>query len=143
MSKDRRIRGYTAQNTSTNSVEFHRAQVVMVTNSANFTRQELCTKLDELRDLLFEPAPPAATESALLATSTISPDILSNSKHGLAPVQNRTLTEAQRILNKHVTTLSRYNEIKNVAMEMLGILAEQKGMTMKEIMAERGIDEAD
>ena len=55
----------------------------------------------------------------------------------------RTLSQAQYILDDHVKMLSKYNAVKDVGMTMLGILAEQKGVTMKAIMEERGIDKDD
>ena len=127
----------------TNQHDHQRAQLVLVTNSANFTRQELRTKLDELRDLLPAGASDDAAVSSNHSTAKTSFGRGSQSIDALTPIQTQTLVQAQRILDKHVATLSRYNEIKDIAMEMLGILAEQKGMTMKEMMAEKGVDEAD
>ncbi|KAJ9603300.1 hypothetical protein H2200_012078 [Cladophialophora chaetospira] len=53
------------------------------------------------------------------------------------------LAHAQVIANSNISLLKRYNEIKDVAMGMLSLIAEKEGKRLAEVMEERGISEKD
>ncbi|KIX95026.1 uncharacterized protein Z520_09336 [Fonsecaea multimorphosa CBS 102226] len=53
------------------------------------------------------------------------------------------LAHAHSIINSHISLLKSYNEIKNIAMGMLSLIAEKEGRRLKDVMDERGIDEDD
>ncbi|OAL30044.1 hypothetical protein AYO20_08948 [Fonsecaea nubica] len=57
--------------------------------------------------------------------------------------EKAALVHAHSIINKHISLLTTYNEIKDVAMEMLGLIAEKEGRRLQDVMEERGIDERD
>ncbi|KIW76287.1 hypothetical protein Z517_11033 [Fonsecaea pedrosoi CBS 271.37] len=57
--------------------------------------------------------------------------------------EKAALAHAHSIINKHISLLKTYNGIKDVAMEMLGLIAEKEGRRLKDVMDERGIDERD
>ena len=50
---------------------------------------------------------------------------------------------AQSIINKHISLLKRYNEIKDIALGMLSLIAEKEGKRLAEVMEERGVSEKD
>ena len=58
-------------------------------------------------------------------------------------IDKAALSHAQTIITTHITQLKRYNEIKDVAMGMLGLIAEKEGKRIAEVMAEREISEKD
>lgn len=51
------------------------------------------------------------------------------------------LAHAQVVANKHISSLKRYNEIKDIALGMLGLIAEKEGKRLAEVMEERGVSE--
>ncbi|EXJ92735.1 hypothetical protein A1O3_01287, partial [Capronia epimyces CBS 606.96] len=50
---------------------------------------------------------------------------------------------ANVIFARHISLLKEYNEIKDVAMGMLSLIAEKEGRRLVEIMEERGLSEKD
>ena len=53
------------------------------------------------------------------------------------------LEHAQVIANRNISLLKRYNEIKDIAMGMLSLIAEKEGKRLAEVMEERGVGEKD
>ena len=56
---------------------------------------------------------------------------------------NAALAHARAIINKHISLLKRYNEIKDIATGMMGLIAEKEGRRLAEVMEERGVSEKD
>lgn len=44
------------------------------------------------------------------------------------------------IVKNHISTLKAYNEVRDVATALIAKIAEQRGLTIAEIMAEMGVD---
>ena len=61
----------------------------------------------------------------------------------LTNAQLATLSEAEGILADHVKDLSRYNAVKDAGLMLLGILAERKAVTVRDIMRERDLADDD
>jgi hypothetical protein len=61
----------------------------------------------------------------------------------LTPEMTVFLAIAQRVLDVHIKDLGKYNAIKDTAMTMLGIIADRKATTVRELMQERDISEDD
>ena len=57
--------------------------------------------------------------------------------------EKAALKHAHAIINKHISMLKQYNEIKDIAMGMLSLIAEKEGKRLVEVMEERGINEKD
>jgi hypothetical protein len=53
------------------------------------------------------------------------------------------LGHAQSVVNKYISRLKQYNEIKDIAMGMLSLIAEKRGERLADIMDDRGISEKD
>lgn len=53
------------------------------------------------------------------------------------------LTRANHILDRHIALLREYNDIKDVAMAMLSLIADRQGVTLGEVMAQREPDGLD
>ena len=53
------------------------------------------------------------------------------------------LGHAQSIINKHISLLKRYNNIKDIALKMLDLIAEKEGKRLAEVMEERSVSEKD
>lgn len=54
--------------------------------------------------------------------------------------QKIILQQAQRVVSKHVGDLKRYNGVKDAAMRLLEVLAQQRGMRLKDVLEERDVD---
>lgn len=84
-----------------------------------------------LSQLSHKPSIPPSSTSHSAATSSPPPN--------LSPrTQQQSLLHAQRILDEHVKQLQRYNETKDVAMSLIGIIAEGKGESVRGLLRERG-----
>jgi hypothetical protein len=55
----------------------------------------------------------------------------------------QALKSANERIKEHIDLLHRYNEIKDVAMGLLGLVAEKRGVRVKVLMEEFGIGEQD
>jgi hypothetical protein len=53
--------------------------------------------------------------------------------------RQQLLNDAQGIFDRHIVLLKKYNEIKDVAMGMLSLIAEREGKRLAEVMQERGL----
>lgn len=53
------------------------------------------------------------------------------------------LQHAQHTVANHINLLKSYNEIKDIAMGMLGLIADKEGRRVAEVMEQRGISERD
>ncbi|RMZ78462.1 hypothetical protein DV737_g3901, partial [Chaetothyriales sp. CBS 132003] len=105
-------------------------------SSIEHTKSQLCDTLDKIsasdqnrQQPTSSPAKPSA-----LATYPLS---------DLSPDQQQSLVRAQAILDHHIKQLGKYNQLKDIAMEMLGMVAEREGKTMREMMAAREIEDDD
>lgn len=56
---------------------------------------------------------------------------------------NHALIRANHILDSHIALLREYNNIKDVAMAMLSLIADRQGVTLGEVMAQRELDGLD
>ena len=84
-----------------------------------------------LSQLSHKPSIPPPSTSDSATTSPPPPN--------LSPrTQQQSLLHAQRILDDHVKQLQRYNEMKDVAMSLIGIIAEGKGESVRNLLRERG-----
>lgn len=53
------------------------------------------------------------------------------------------LKEAQTIIKKHIKQLHEYNEIKDVAQGLIGLIAEQRGVRVVECEGDFGVGKGD
>jgi DNA repair protein Swi5/Sae3 len=61
------------------------------------------------------------------------------------PAQNEQdlLAHAEAIVKRHIKLLHAYNEIKDVGQGLMGLIADARGVRLKEVMEEMGIGEKD
>jgi len=90
------------------------------------TESQLSTKLHQITQLNCFPAPSPDEQAANQQT-----------------IDKAALQHAQTIITKHISLMKRYNEIKDIAMGMLSLIAEKEGKRLAEVMEERGISEKD
>jgi DNA repair protein Swi5/Sae3 len=64
---------------------------------------------------------------------------------GLGSPQNQADTQAQAeaIVKRHIKLLRTYNEIKDVGQGLMGLIADARGVRLKEVMEEMGAEEND
>lgn len=123
---------------ATRDPAYLRSRIAQLTTTARSTQSDLDAALSKLQSLLPPQSIPPPDKPSPLSTSTSKPPAIN-----LDAAQMQTLSQAQHILDDHVKMLSKYNAVKDVGMTMLGILAEQRGVTMRAIMEDRGIDKDD
>ncbi|RMZ83540.1 hypothetical protein DV738_g1087, partial [Chaetothyriales sp. CBS 135597] len=110
-----------------------REKIRQVESSIEHTKLQLSDTLDKLSANKQERQHSAfPAKSSSLATYPLS---------DLRPEQQQSFVLAQTILDRHIKQLGKYNQLKDIAMDMLGILAEREGKTMREIMEARGIED--
>lgn len=56
---------------------------------------------------------------------------------------DRALLLANETIKKHIKLLNQYNEIKDVGQGLMGMIAEQKGVRVVEVMPDFGVEEGD
>ena len=66
-----------------------------------------------------------------------------NAVPDLSPDEQHTLRQAQRRLDKHIQQLGQYNQLKDIAMGMLGMIAEKEGKMLREVMEARDVKDDD
>jgi hypothetical protein len=52
-------------------------------------------------------------------------------------------TQAQAIVKRHIKLLHAYNEIKDVGQGLMGLIADARGVRLKEVMEEMDVGEKD
>jgi hypothetical protein len=72
-------------------------------------------------------------------TRQSKPDV----SHGADTGDKAALAHANALVDEHITLLKQYNRIKDIALGMLGIIAEKEGKRLAEVMEERGVKESD
>ena len=51
--------------------------------------------------------------------------------------------DAQATVKSHIDLLHRYNEIRDVGMGLMGLIAEQRGVRVKDVFDEFGVNDRD
>lgn len=126
--------------TTTRNPAYLRSRIAQLTTTTASTHSDLNATLSKLQALL----PPGSDTPPKVISSPCSTSSLPSAVPlNLDSEQKHILSQAQRTLDAHVKMLSKYNAVKDVGMTMLGILAEQKGVTVRAIMEERGVSEDD
>jgi Swi5 len=57
----------------------------------------------------------------------------------LTHAQQRALSESQSILDNHIKLLKRYNELRDVGMMMVGVIAEREGRVVGDVLGRMGM----
>ena len=114
-------------------------KISRVRNSIAYVSAELASTLDKLSALSpMQDVDDADLVSSTTTTTTTSQSLSTSTQVHLTPAQLQTLAYAQRVLGGHVKQLQRYNEMKDVAMSLVGIVADSKGESVGNLLRERG-----
>lgn len=89
------------------------------------------------------------SENRLTQQSSSSGELVENSPASSASLSSvgpdchhgheDTVKRAQVIVRTHIKQLTRYNELKDLSMVLLGMIAEAEGKRVQEVMEERGV----
>lgn len=60
-----------------------------------------------------------------------------------AQTQQTILSHAQAAVKQHIALLHAYNGIRDVGQGLMGMIAEQRGVRIKQVMEEMGVGEGD
>ena len=112
------------------------ARITQLHQTISHTQRELTNTLDQISELpSFQKTTQQQQQPILSTTNTATRDF--------SPHHQAALDHAQRTLDDHIKLLSKYNAVKDVGMTMLGILAEQQGRPVREVMEEKGVGDDD
>ncbi|EXJ66046.1 uncharacterized protein A1O5_10660 [Cladophialophora psammophila CBS 110553] len=128
------------------------ASIETLKSNISTTEAQLSTKLREITQLNSFPGSNSnnSTEPAVCSSQQGSAQVTAPGQQGSSltgsisgDTEKEALSHAQSIINRHISLLKSYNEIKDIAMGMLGLIAEKEGRRLKDVMDERGVDERD
>lgn len=106
----------------------------------NSRQARLASQLPGLRTQVEEVESKLDTVLRQLATSSAS--AASSATLKLSPnAKEAVLKEAQARADKHVALLTRYNQLKDISMRLLTIIAESEGKRLRDVMDERAIED--
>ena len=118
------------------AIELHR-KINQLRSTIAHTEGQLHDALTKLADHdSFQPQSPSTSSGKGMTTSF-------GTQARLPPEQQQVLNEAQKILDQHIKQLGQYNQLKDIAMGMLGIIAEKQGKPLREVMEARGVEDDD
>lgn len=80
-----------------------------------------------------QPAPPTCTDS--IATEVEGVPIEAE--------QEQVIALAHEVVKRHIALLGRYNKTRDAGQSLMGLIAEQRGVRVAEVMDELGIDVRD
>ena len=102
------------------------------------TRAQLDETLTKLSAL-----PSFREQASTLSLEKAQPMSLNATMMNLPPEQQQTLVQAQKTFDRHIKQLGQYNQLKDIAMGMLGMIAEKEGKTLREVMGARDVQDDD
>ena len=82
-------------------------------------------------------------KAALVASSTLPSGLSMPDSWTEEEKTKSALSTANAVINEHITLLHKYNEIKDIAQGLMGLIAESRGVRVKVVMEEFGMGEGD
>ncbi len=113
-------------------------------NSSTETRKSrISSTQEQLSDALrqISQLPSFSTEQQSMTPPASS--LNADTSLGLSGEEQAALHHANHVFARHISLLKEYNNIKDVAMGMLSILAEKQGRRLTEVMKEYWLNEED
>lgn len=111
------------------------------TPSATLHKPNAASRGDQLRQKIEN-----ATRQLAQVDQEIATLVTKNNAHALeADCKDAQKSEAEWVeqckqdLKTHTATMTKYNDMKDAAMQLLGLIAERQGRTLKSVMDEREI----
>ncbi|OQU97271.1 hypothetical protein CLAIMM_03225 [Cladophialophora immunda] len=123
------------------------ASIEKLKSNISTTEGLLSRKLQEIKEL--KSFPGSTASGGHQEPQEPAPEAVHNQHDSSVPAslsaedEKAALAHAHSIINRHISLLKSYNEIKNIAMGMLGLIAEKEGKRLKDVMDERGVNEDD
>ncbi|KAK5459871.1 hypothetical protein LTS15_004000 [Exophiala xenobiotica] len=107
-------------------------------SSISSTQGQLSDALRQISQL-----PSFSTQQQSTTSPALASSLNADTSLGLSDEEQAALRYANHVFARHISLLKEYNDIKDVAMGMLSILAEKKGCRLAEVMEEYGVNEDD
>ncbi len=114
------------------------------------TEAQLSATLRQIAQLQTFPKPLDLNPDSDSDLASSTPNLNTSISTAISPTptpapstEESALTYANHVFTRHITLLKQYNEIKDIAMGMLSIIADKEGRRLVEIMDERGMSEVD
>lgn len=133
-----------AKPSATYSAEYLHQRIDVLQSSLASTHAQLTSSLAELEPLVTQKSDKQSSEESWASTyGSATARNHQQPQYTLDAQETTTLRSAEAILQAHVKQLGKYNAIKDIAMSILGIIAEKEGRTLMEVMVDRGVAEDD
>jgi hypothetical protein len=139
--------------TSPTKSQSHNARLEAQIAELQAQRDELMRSLLPLISTSVLNSSQSTSTTATPSTSTISIKVDSASTEAVEairtsnqldePTQQVILTHAQSAVKQHIALLHAYNGIRDVGQGLMGMIAEQRGLRVKQVMEEMGVGDAD
>ncbi len=108
------------------------------------TEEKLRSALQRISQLKsFQPESRPTNGGAAPSASSLATTPKALQSLRLTESEEAALAFADEIFARHIARLKEYNELKDIAMGMLSIIADKQGRRLAEVMEERGVDEKD
>ncbi|MCJ1310161.1 hypothetical protein MMC25_003822 [Agyrium rufum] len=99
---------------------------------------------DNNRRTFVQADSPAARKAANLTSKIASLEAqIADTQSKLAEVEAQLKNPAAETVRAHIKLLHDYNEIRDVGLGLIGMIAEQRGLRMKDVLGEFGVGEGD
>lgn len=114
-----------ANATLTSKITILESQIQALESELTRTYAELTPYLNTFSSTQISPDRPATALSAAAAAG--------------APITANATTAARSIVQRHIKLLNEYNEIKEAGLELMGLIAEARGVRLGSVMEEFGV----
>lgn len=84
-----------------------------------------------------------AQRDAIVANATLPSGLAMPADWTTEKRTEQAMTDANMTIKEHIALLHKYNEIKDIGQGLMGLLAEQRGVRVSEVMADFGMGEKD
>lgn len=117
-------------------IEQLKGSIVRIEEQIEETRKEL----DAVCDGLKRGAKTTPASAPPVTNNTINGDCLSPTSPASNTSNELILEKARTAVTEHIKMLTKYNQLKDVAMGLFELIAEQKGVRISEILREEGVE---
>lgn len=129
-------------------IEYLRGSIAKIQQQIERTRKELdavCERLREddsahVKDGEAVKSANAVESGSATATSSATADGTPTDRQSATVSNEQVIGKARTTVNAHIKMLTRYNELKDVAMGMFDLIAEHKGVRVADILQEHGVE---
>lgn len=115
-----------------------RAKIAKAHAEINAVQSQIARLQRQSQSAIIQSDECITANSALLKDAMPIPD-----DHGQTPLDEQTIRQAREIVARYKQSVTRFNDLRDAAMGLLGLIAEKEGRTLKNVLEDRGIEDDD